>query len=139
FLTEATRREAAATTDREKARAAYSRARLLFHQRHLVLYNDALWQGERIYAFDIQSSHGVLSRAYEGAADVPADSERRACERYHEEHTALYQALRGFERIAHHYPQTREAPKSLYSAALCYTLLSSLDSYWSSRKINYDG
>jgi outer membrane protein assembly factor BamD (BamD/ComL family) len=131
FLADAVRREAAARTDAEKARAAYSRAQLLFWQRHLVLYNGALWKGWRWWAFDIHSPENT------GGIQHPDSAERRAYDRYQEEHTALYQALRGFERIANEYPRTPEAPRALYSAALCYTLLLHVEAYWTNRGGNY--
>src|SRR5437660_5800543 len=63
--------------------------------------------------------------------------EQRRYDRYQEEHAALFQALRVFERIARDYPRTPEAPKARYSAALCYTFLPSLEHYWSARKEGY--
>jgi tetratricopeptide (TPR) repeat protein len=124
FLVDAARREAAARTDAEKARAAYSRAQLLFRQRHLVLYNGALWKGWRVYAFEVHSPDTIRS------IDPPHTPEERAYLRHQNEHAALYQALRIFERIAREYPRTPEAPKALYSAALCASFLPHLDGYW---------
>jgi tetratricopeptide (TPR) repeat protein len=134
FLADTVRQEASARTDAERARAAYSRAQLLFRQRHLVLYNGALWEGWRTWAFDIHSPDDVS-----GGPTVRNASAQRAFDRYQEEHAALYQALRIFEQIANRYPRTPEAPKALYSAALCYTMLPSLERYWRERDVNYAG
>jgi hypothetical protein len=133
FLAAAVRREAASRTGAGKARAAYNRARLLFQERHLILYNGALWNGWRTWAFDI---HGPADRVFGGMPPL-GPREQRRYDRYQEEHAALFQALRLFERIARDYPKTREAPKALYSAALCYTFLPSLEHYWSARGDGY--
>lgn len=132
FMSDAVRREAAARTNAEKARAAYSRASILFHQRYLVLYNGALWTGNRTYAFDIQSPDNVSREP-----NPPDTPEQRAFDRYQEEHAALYQAIRIFERIANDYPKTPEAPKALYSAAMCYDFLPGVERYWRDRSGNY--
>jgi TolA-binding protein len=133
FMSDAVRREAAARTSAEKARAAYSRASLLFHQRYLVLYNGALWMGRRTYAFDIQSPDNVSREP-----NPPDTREQRAFDRYQEEHAALYQAIRIFERIANQYPKTPEAPKALYSAAMCYDFLPGVERYWRDREASYN-
>jgi tetratricopeptide (TPR) repeat protein len=135
FLAKARRREAAARAPEERARIAYEAARFTFHQRHLAFYNGALWKGSRTSAFEWNAPHDV-----EKQSSTLSAGEQSALRRYAEEHAALHQALRAFERIAERYPRTPEAPKALYSAALCYTLLPSLERYWADRKdINYTG
>ncbi|MGV3722258.1 MAG: hypothetical protein ACO1SX_15230, partial [Actinomycetota bacterium] len=95
----------------------------------------ALWKGSRTFAFDLNPAYNI-----ENQSSNLSESEQSARARHQEEHAALRQALKGFERIADKYPNTPEAPKALYSAALCYTFLPSLESYWRGRKdINYTG
>jgi tetratricopeptide (TPR) repeat protein len=134
FLAEASRRVAAARTEGEKARIAYGMGQLMFRQRHLLFYNGALWVGARTGALQLSGPATNL----EDPQAALSEREQRAMDRYQEEHTALYQALRVFERVAERYPRTPEAPRALYSAALCYTILPGVESYWdSTRKINY--
>lgn len=124
FLADSKRREAAAPTTEAKAAIAYEVGRQLFHQRYELLYNGALWEGSRVYALQI-------AEPPEEGKGFP-DAEKRL-EQHEREHTSLYQAMQVFERIARDYPKTPEAPKALYSAALCCTLMTSMDSYWSAR------
>ena len=65
-------KEAAAPNAAEKARAAYSRARFLFHQRHLVLYNGALWEGWRVWALEIHGPNDLLSMRSEPGGTAAA-------------------------------------------------------------------
>lgn len=122
--------EARARTDREKAKWAYEAARAIFHQRHLVFYNGALWKGGRTTAFEWGMGPKNVEKPF---APLSAE-EKRTYERYQEEHAALYQALQRFLKIAKQYPKTPEAPKALYSAALCYSFLPSLESYWGTQR-----
>jgi hypothetical protein len=122
FLADSVRRERAAKTPGEKARIAYERGALLFHQRYELLYNGALWEGRRVYALQIAGPPGP--------SDIPTAD--RLLEQHEKEHTSLYQAILVFEHIAKDYPGTPEAPKALYSAAMCCTFMSNMDSYWSS-------
>jgi outer membrane protein assembly factor BamD (BamD/ComL family) len=131
-LAESVRSEAAARNSGDKALILYRRAQLLFRQRYLGLYNGALWKGERIYTFEIHDPGSEV-----GDMDRLSPREQKLYDRYQEEHAPLYHALRLFERVAREYPKTPQAPKSLYSAALCYTFLSGMDRYWAQRKINY--
>ncbi|MCC2669300.1 MAG: Outer rane lipoprotein, partial [Armatimonadetes bacterium] len=67
----------------------------------------------------------------------PAEEAKLA--RYQEQHAALYQALQVFLRVADQYPKSPEAPKALYSAALCYSFLPTLERYWANRTdLNYE-
>jgi tetratricopeptide (TPR) repeat protein len=133
FMAAAARREAAARTDSAKARAAYCRARVLFHQRYLALYNGALWKGGRVGTLDFYGPEGIVTRMTPLSA-----SERQVYDRYHREHACLYQALLIFERVARQYPHTPEAPKALVSAAHCYDMLSTMDHYWT-KHVQYSG
>ena len=113
------------STPAAKARAAYAAAALLFRQRHLAFYNAALWTGQRVYALDLGGAHNV------SRSSVSPDAREKArLRRYQEEHAAAYQALRRFARVAEQYPSTPEAPRALYSAALCCTLLPSVERWW---------
>jgi TolA-binding protein len=132
FLAAAVRREAAGRTSEEKARAAYERAGFLFHERHLIMYNGALWNGWRTWAFDL---HGP-DEDFGGMTSL-TPREQRQYDRYQEEHAALFQAQGVFEHIARDYPKTPEAPKALYSAALCCTFLPHLERFWSAREGEY--
>jgi hypothetical protein len=106
----------------------------MFRQRHLLFYNGALWQGERTWALTLNSPTNL-----ENESGKLSPQEDTALRNYQEEHAAVYQALRVFRRVADQYPHTPEAPKALYSAALCYTSLPSLESYWGTRKdLNYE-
>lgn len=134
FLADAQRREADAETPEEKAKVAYEVGRMFFRQRYLLLYNGVLWDGGRVYAFNVQAPGNVTSRS-----NAISETEKQLQARHHEEHTCLYQALKTFERLADRYPRTPEAPQALYSAALCYTLLSHMDSFWANRDIDYYG
>lgn len=135
FLADAARREGRARTDAQKARIAHRAAAAIFHQRDLLFYNGALWIGWRIASLQ---EHGPYNIQEPRARLDPR--EQGVLERYRAEHTALNQALRRFERIGSRYPRTPEAPRALYSAALCCTLLSGLDEYWSRRRdIDYTG
>jgi outer membrane protein assembly factor BamD (BamD/ComL family) len=124
-LADLQRKEQRVKTAEEKARAAYAAAQLVFHQRHLVFYNGALWTGERTWVFGMNEPYNIQTRESQLSPD-----EREKLDRYQQEHTALFQAARMFERIVHDYPQTPEAPRALYSAALSYTLLPSVERYW---------
>lgn len=115
FLADAERRERGAKTPEEKAKVAYERGRALFWGRYELLYNGALWQGRRLFALEPDN--------------VPDAA--RLLDRHEKEHTALYQALLVFDRIARDYPDTPEAPRALYSAALCCTFMSNMDPFWS--------
>jgi TolA-binding protein len=134
FLADSIRREAAAHAAAEKARIAYRRAQILFQQRYLAFYNGALWKGEREFILDIDGPGSTF-----GGMDLLSPSQQRVFDRYEEKHAPLYQALRIFERIGRDYPNTPEAPKALYSAALCWSFLSSMDRHWKERSLNYDG
>lgn len=115
FLAEMERKEREAKGPGEKAKIAYERARGLFHGRYELLYNGALWEGRRLFALEPD--------------DVP--DAKALLDRHEKEHTSLYQALLVFDRIAKEYPNTPEAPKALYSAALCCTFMSTMDRFWS--------
>src|SRR5439155_10086118 len=91
-----------------------------------------LWNGWRTWAFDLHGPDEVF-----GGMTALGPRERRQYDRYQEEHAALFQALRVFERVARDYPKTPEAPKALYSAALCCTFLPSLEHYWSASEDDY--
>jgi hypothetical protein len=134
LLADSVRREAAANGPAETARIAYRRAQLLFQQRYLAFYNGALWKGEREFILDIDGPGSTY-----GGMDLLSASQQRVFDQYEEEHAPLYQALRIFERIGRDYPKTPEAPKALYSAALCWSFLSGMDRHWKQRRINYDG
>lgn len=128
YLRDAAAKAGKARTDAERATAEYDAAAFIFHQRHLVFYNGALWQGRRTWALELHDPHNVPRPSQ------PLDAgERSKLDRYQDEHTALAQALHRFEQIANRYPKSAEAPKALYSAALCYTLLPSVDRYWGER------
>ena len=129
FLVDAQSRERQAGTTTAKAVIAYRTGQLLFHQRHLLFYNGALWTGRRTAAMELDLPYNVP----EGTEQLSRE-EQAARTRYQEEHAALHQALRVFERIAREYPHTPEAPKALYSAAVCCTLLPSLERYWSEER-----
>ncbi len=140
-------RSTARTAD-QRARAAYDAAAFIFHQRHLLFYNAALWGGHytempdegptprragRTWAFDMQ-----------GGPYDPNDpqgelgpSEQATLRRYHERHACLWQALQRFRRVAESFPRSPEAPRALYSAALCCSFLQTLDSYWSNSKLPF--
>ena len=135
FLAATQRKEQAAKSPAERARYAYEAGQFIFRQRHLMFYNGALWKGSRTWALDLNSPNNIQERT---GKLTPAETEKLA--RYQEQHAALYQALRIFERVADRYPKTPEAPKALYSAALCYTFLPALERYWSNREdFNYEG
>jgi hypothetical protein len=121
------RREKAARTKEQKAVIAYEHARFLFYDRHLLFYNGALWAGMRTYGFQLQGQNNIQ----EPGRPI-AEPEKQQYARYQQEHAALYHALKVFDRIAAQYPGTPQAPKALYSAALCCTFLPSLESYWNS-------
>jgi tetratricopeptide (TPR) repeat protein len=129
YLAAAQRKEQAAKTPAERARHAYDAGRFIFRQRHLLFYNGALWKGSRTWALDLNTPNNLEDR---NGKLSPAESAKLA--RYQEQHAALYQALRIFQRVADRYPKTPEAPKALYSAALCYTFLPSLERYWTNRE-----
>jgi TolA-binding protein len=134
FLAAAKRREQAAKTPAERARYAYEAGQFIFRQRHLVFYNGALWQGARTWALDLNAPNNLEDR---NAKLSPAEEAKLA--RYQEQHAALYQALQVFLRVADQYPKSPEAPKALYSAALCYSFLPTLERYWANRTdLNYE-
>ncbi len=128
-LLDCDRREKSAATRDEKANWAYEAARTVFHQRHLAFYNPVAWKGWRTFVFDRlePDSHFQESPTY-------VESEAAKRDRYQREHAALHQALTRFDRIASQYAGTKQAPRALYSAALCCTLLQSLEAYWSDRQ-----
>ena len=119
------RLEQQAQTREDKARWAYESARRVFQERHLVFYNPAAWRGERTTVFERLESDDShwLCPTYARSED-----EKRA--RYQQEHAAIHQALRGFDRVASEYSGTTWAPRALYLSALCCTLLTSVESYW---------
>lgn len=128
------REERTARNPAARARAAYAAGQLMFRQRHLLFYNNALWQGARTWALDLHSPQSLENQA----GDL-SPAEKANYRRYQEEHAALFQALRAFRRVADRYPGTPEAPKALYSAALCYSFLPSLERFWTNRKdLNYE-
>lgn len=128
-LLDCDRREKAAATRDEKANWAYEAARTVFHQRHLAFYNPVAWKGWRTFVFDRLEPDRTFreSPTYE-------ESEAAKRDRYQREHAALHQALTRFDQIAARYAGTKQAPRALYSAALCCTLLQSLEVYWSDRE-----
>lgn len=114
-----------ARTDGERARIEYGAAQLIFRQRNLAFYNGALWGGERVWGLGLRQPVNLQR------PDQPlAAEEQRKLDRYQWEHAALAQALDRFQHVANQYPHTPEAPKALYSAALCYTMLPHLERYW---------
>jgi len=134
LLADLKRREQAAKNPAEKARAAYAAGQFMFHQRHLLFYNGALWQGDRTWALALNAPYNVEDRSFK-----LSPKEGAALRAYQEEHAAVNQALQVFRRVADQYPHTPEAPKALYSAALCYSFLPSLESYWGNRTdLNYE-
>ena len=132
-LLDCDRREEAAATPEERASWAYEAARTVFHQRHLAFYNPVAWEGSRSFVFG-QLEPG--SPRQESPTYVEAEDAKR--DRYQREHAALHQALTRFDRIAAQYAGTKQAPRALYSAALCCTLLQSLEAYWSARQRELD-
>lgn len=134
LLADLQRQERTAKSPDEKAHAAYAAGQFMFHQRHLLFYNGALWQGERTWALGLNGPYNVETQAIK--VSPQEDASVRV---YQEEHAAVFQALRVFRRVADEYPRTPEAPKALYSAALCYSFLPSLESFWGSRTdLNYE-
>lgn len=128
------RQEQTARSRTTQARAAYAAGQLMFRQRHLLFYNNALWQGARTWALDLHSPQN-LEDSHAGLSPAEEATYRR----YQEEHAALFQALQVFRRVADRYPGTPEAPRALYSAALCYSFLPSLERFWTNRKdLNYE-
>jgi tetratricopeptide (TPR) repeat protein len=128
YLADLTRRAHAASRLQDRARIEYEVARFMFHQRHLLFYNPAIWVGGRVYALDLCWSSGEGTQHEESWA-----AQRPLLARHQERHTALYQALKRFERVAWTYPRSPEAPKALYSAALCYTILPRIGPFWGQR------
>jgi tetratricopeptide (TPR) repeat protein len=132
FLLDSERAERSACTPAEKAKIAYAVGRLFFRQRYELLYNSALWDG-RVDTF----SREVTDINHLQRTNV-SPSEQAARVRHLEQYSSLRRALQAFERIADRYPRTPEAPRALYSAALCYSYLhSQLDTVWvKERKLN---
>jgi tetratricopeptide (TPR) repeat protein len=140
FLAGSVRSEAAAKRVPQKARIAYCRGQVLFQQRYLAFYNGVLWRGGREYTLDIEGPNSKYSDLFSndkngGMAPLNPD-QQRVFDRYEAEHTPLYQAAQIFEKIARVYPRTPEAPKALYSAAVCYTLPSHMDRFLAAQGID---
>ena len=62
-----------------------ARTGFLFHERHLIMYNGALWNGWRTWAFDLHGPDG----GYGGMTSL-GSREQRQYDRYQEEHAALF-------------------------------------------------
>lgn len=116
---------ARAQTREERAMAMYRHASYHYKRGLLLFYNAALWQGRRIFNFDVFWNERQMT---------PAD--RAAIRRHMYQHEVYVRVIDQCREIADRYPNTSAAPLALYRAACASSHLSGLNQWWQS-ETNY--
>ena len=110
-----------------KAAARYAYARAYYTQGTLQLYNAPLWNGRRMFHFNIFWNHKLAT---------PKD--KQAVERYMYQHEVYAHTRQICLEIADDYPDTRTAPAALYRAACASERLWHLNAWWNGEETPVD-
>lgn len=110
-----------------KAAARYAYARAYYTQGSLQLYNAPLWNGRRMFHFNIFWNH-----------EIATPKDKLAVERYMYQHEVYAHTRQICLSIADDYPDTRTAPAALYRAACAAERLWHLNAWWNDEKTPVD-
>ena len=117
-----------APSDNERAAALYAYASYYSTHGTLLLYNAALWQGEREYAFQFWQNMGQTSPQDEAAIRNHMIS-----------HEVYSRSRRICLELARRYPASPVAPAAVYRAAAACRRLAAFNTWWTAenRRHNY--
>jgi hypothetical protein len=118
-LRDAQQAVAKAGTDTARAEALYRYASYYYSHGTLLLYNGALWHGDRAFNFTIYWSE-----------HQPTPADASVARRYHYAHEVYRHAYDLCLQVAQRYPNTPAAPKALYRAACASRRLASFNGWW---------
>jgi outer membrane protein assembly factor BamD (BamD/ComL family) len=116
-----------APTSDTRAGALYQLAGYYYSHGTLLLYNPALWKGEREIHF----------QEYWNASHATPD-DLRAVQRYMHEHEVYAHALALYKEAARRYPKSAVAPRALYRAACSASHLCNFNEWWRSDDKGHD-
>jgi outer membrane protein assembly factor BamD (BamD/ComL family) len=108
-----------AASDEQRALSEYDLAAYIYNKRDLLFYNKPLWEGMR---------EGNFVFYYNTAIAKPADN--KALRDHCYEHECLNRARVLFLKIVRKWPNSKVAPKALYTAACATERLSNMNEWW---------
>lgn len=103
----------------KKSQALMNLAGYYYNHHDYLLYNGALWRGDRQYAIEFSWNPDIASAADDKALDD-----------HHWKHECFAQALIICRRIIHDYPGTSIASRAAYRGAAAADHLSRFSEYW---------
>lgn len=108
-----------ARTREARASAMYREASFYYKTNLILFYNRALWDGRRVFNFDVFWNRRAMTA-----------TDRRAIQRHMYQHEVYVRVIDLCREIANNYPETTSAPLALYRGACAAEHLADLNQWW---------